>query len=336
LLALDFIICLLLSRRAAIFHTRCKATTVSAFNSFSSSDSKIPQGTELIMSELLVSTTRVCNISAIDIPSIAAALRLMKKEISNASLLLPKIHDASTSLWATIKKSHYVEMSARQEVSALNRSACNLQHNLTLAISEIEERIASLEVILSTEAIIPAILSTPDDLSVAFYIAVNGPDIDWPRAEAVLERFLFIWTEQGERMIDSFIRQNVWDHNNFESNIIKLIKGGDCWRVRKSLKLIQNVVVDCTDLGVNVEVFDSLASMLLHPLRSSAEDAELKWVYLITKNQDSAIDSDISRLINSFLYSRKGRSSIVHNVLNIISAFVFVQMDHNDAYDTFQ
>lgn len=53
----------------------------------------------------------------------------------------------------------------------------------------------SLEIILNRKVIIPAILSTADDMSAAFHIAVNGPEIDWPFAEALLEKFSFLWND---------------------------------------------------------------------------------------------------------------------------------------------
>jgi hypothetical protein len=48
---------------------------------------------------------------------------------------------------------------------------------------------ASLEGILSKKAIIPTTLSTVDDVSTTFHIAVNGPEIDLPFSEMVLESF---------------------------------------------------------------------------------------------------------------------------------------------------
>jgi hypothetical protein len=47
--------------------------------------------------------------------------------------------------------------------------------------------------------------------------------------------------------------------------------------------------------------------------------------YKIVKNQDQAIDYGIARLINSFLYSRQGKSDVVYNTLSIIDAiYIYV------------
>jgi hypothetical protein len=47
----------------------------------------------------------------------------------------------------------------------------------------------SLETALNTKVKIPATLSTSDDILVAFHVAVDCPEIDWPLAETVLDRF---------------------------------------------------------------------------------------------------------------------------------------------------
>jgi hypothetical protein len=150
---------------------------------------------------------------------------------------------------------------------------------------------------------------------------VNGPEIDWPFAEMVLERFLFLWNEE-KAIADSEFRQAVWYGNNFDSNIVILLRGGDCWRVRKSLELIQKIVEGAHNITVYGDFFDSLASILLQPIRSSKEDEERKLVYLIATNQDRSLDFGVSRLIHSFLYSRKGKTDIAFSILKIISAFV--------------
>jgi hypothetical protein len=53
----------------------------------------------------------------------------------------------------------------------------------------------------------------------------------------------------------------------FDSNIARLLRGGDCWRVSKSLELIQNIVGDDYDDFLSnansAEIFDSLASIIL-------------------------------------------------------------------------
>jgi hypothetical protein len=279
------------------------------------------------MSEAISLPARECNGSMIDIPSVAEAMSVVTSEILNASRLLSKIQDATISLEEILLyNSRYVEDSAQHEAAALKQSAHNLECSLELAISEIRERMLSLQVVLNRKAIVPAILSTADDVSVAFHVAVNGPEIDWPLAETVLERFLFLWTEElatvDSIIEDSIFRQNVWCKNNFDSNIARLLQEGDCWRVRKSLELIQNIVGNADHIIISSEIFDSLASILLQPLRSVKEDEARTLVYLIAKSQNRSIDLGISRLIDSFLSSRKGKTSVVCNVLKIIYPFI--------------
>jgi hypothetical protein len=48
------------------------------------------------------------------------------------------------------------------------------------------------------------------------------------------------------------------------------------------------------------------------------------------KNKEREIDRDVSRLINSFLYSRKERRAITYNALRIMHAFID-QLPHNQA-----
>jgi hypothetical protein len=279
------------------------------------------------MVELLSSSTGDCNIHTISIPSISAALSIMTSEILNATLLLPKIQDASISLEEIIRNSNYVDLSAQQEATALKQSAHKLGHKLKFEILEIRMRMVSLEEALSREPIIPTTLSTADDVSAALHIAViNRPKIDWPLAELALERFSILCTE--ELMTDRTFCQNVWSENCFDNSMVNLLMGGDCWRVRKSLGLIQNIVINAHDLTVSAGFFESLASILLQPMLSAVEDDEMKWVSLIAKDQNMALDPGISRLINSFLYSRKGKSSIAYNVLNIIC--VLTDLESND------
>jgi hypothetical protein len=276
------------------------------------------------MSEALI-PTRDCNVLAINIPSITAALSIMSSEIINATLLLPKIRDASMSLEEIIRNSHYVDLSAHHEATALKQSAHNLGQTLELAISQFQKRMASLQEVLSKKSAIPTSLSTADDVSVAFHIAVNRPNIDWHLAEVVLDRFSILCTK--ELTIDRSFCQTVWNINNFENNMVKLLKGGDCWRLKKSLKLIQNIVVSAHDLTVSASFFDSLASVIWD-LRFPADvEEERKWAYLIAKNQDTLTDRYFTdryfpRMINSFLYSQKGKSSTTYNVLKIISALI--------------
>jgi hypothetical protein len=282
------------------------------------------------MPKAILLSARECDLCVLDIPFVNEALTVMTEEIENASELLSKIQDASTLLEKTIQNCHYVDLSAHREAAAVRQSAHNLKSNLELAISDIMERIKSLVVVLDRKLIIPATLSTADDISVALYIAVRGPKIDWPLAELALERFLFLWTEEKEMAHDIFRE----DSNDFDSNLIKLFEGGNCWRVRKSLVIIQKIVDDTHDIPVSVDFFCSLASILLQPLRSFQEDEERKMTYLIIKNQNTAIDNGISRLIDSFLYSRKGKTAIAYNVLQIISS-VIVNQNNDDNIENF-
>jgi hypothetical protein len=65
-------------------------------------------------------------------------------------------------------------------------------------------------------------------------------------------------------------------------------------------------------------------------MRSSLEEEEMKWVHLIAKDQEIAIDHGVLRLINSFLYSRREKNIVVCNTLKIISAFIFTEMSPED------
>jgi hypothetical protein len=276
------------------------------------------------MSVAIVLPTRKCNLSIINLPNVAEALSLMKEEISNVNLLLPEIKNASISLRATLCYSVLIDRTAYNEAAALNESV----HKLDVAMSEIQERIASLESVLNRKATIPASLSqlsNAGDISGVFHIAVNGPVIDWPLAEAVLEIFLDLWIEELEGQHEQnqgLFGKYVWRNNDFCSNLAKLLRGGDCWKVRKSLELIRNTVWDACDFTGNAEMFNSLASIILQPRQFSEVDNEMRWVFLIEKNQEKPINKDITRLINSFLYSREGKNTIVTYVLNIIYGFI--------------
>jgi hypothetical protein len=222
-------------------------------------------------------------IPAINVPSVATAISVLKQEILKASLLLPKIQEASLSLEETVRNSRFVEESTHHEAFALKQSAHNFEHNLKFAIADIQERLASLELILSRNAIIPTTLTTVDDISVAFYIAVNGPVIDWPVAEMVLERCSFLFIEElatvANIIEDTFFAKAIWSAVCFESSMVRLLEEGDCWKLRKLISLISTMVKTDCDLKVSTKILNSLASVLLQPLRSSPEDEEMKWVY---------------------------------------------------------
>jgi hypothetical protein len=215
------------------------------------------------MSKAVAISTRECDFSAIKIPPIAKTLSRMRVEILNASLLLSRIQEVSLSLKETIQKSNFVESDDLREADALVESSFNLK----LVISEIQERMTSLEVSLSRNAIIPDNLSNADDLSVALDIAVNGFIMEWPLAETVLERYLFLKTEELDEWGSDDSSYNVWEMDGFESNFAKLLKAGDCWRVRKSLELFLKMLGDKYDCGFegSTEIFESLASIILQP-----------------------------------------------------------------------
>lgn len=149
----------------------------------------------IILRFRIANPTKECNFSAINIPSIAAALSIMKKQILNASLLLSEMHQASVSLEEIILNTKFVEKSSHFETNVLAGSFLNLE----VAIYEIQERMKSLEVSLSGNAIIPDTLSTVNDISIAFYIAVNSPIIDWSLAETALERCFILGNEDIEK-----------------------------------------------------------------------------------------------------------------------------------------
>lgn len=145
----------------------------------------------ILMSEMMTILSGECYLSVIDIPSIAVRLSGLNKEFLNASLLIPKLQTVSVNLEYLFQKSNFVNF-ASPEAAALRESIYTLECNLEVAVSEIQKRMTSLEVILSRNIIIPPTLSTADDVSVAFHIAVNGPIIDRSFAEMVLERYLFL------------------------------------------------------------------------------------------------------------------------------------------------
>jgi hypothetical protein len=165
-------------------------------------------------------------------------------------------------------------------------------------------------------------------ISIALYIAVNAPVIDWPFAEAVLERYLFLGTEESGTSVNMFLDNGfgeaVWEGNCFKSNLVKLLGGGsDCWRVRKSLELLLIMVGDTCNLSVSVEIFSVLGHIVLKSIRSYRMRADdTKWAFLIAKNQEITVDHGILRLINSYLYSRKAKNTIAYNILKMISAFI--------------
>jgi hypothetical protein len=88
------------------------------------------------MQEAMILAISGSHIAAIDIPSIAAALHVMRAEILNAKQPLRRIQEAAISLKVIIQNWHFVEEIAHHEVSALRQSA----HNFELAGSEMQQR----------------------------------------------------------------------------------------------------------------------------------------------------------------------------------------------------
>jgi hypothetical protein len=61
----------------------------------------------------------------------------------------------------------------------------------------------------------------------------------------------------------------------------------------------------------------------------------MNWIYLIARNQEKTKNHDIPRLINSFLYSRKGETAIVISILDMIKAFIDVEVFNNVNCETY-
>jgi hypothetical protein len=73
-----------------------------------------------------------------------------------------------------------------------------------------------------------------------------------------------------------------------------------------------------SNIAVGPEMFDALASILV----ALPEDDEMNSAYLIAKNREWNIDRGILRLINAFIYSRNGDTTIRLNALEIIHALI--------------
>jgi hypothetical protein len=108
------------------------------------------------------------SVSQKDIPDIKEVLSNVQTEMRRTIEYLQGMQEFAISLEQIIRDSHFAEVMAHHEATALKQSA----YNCELAISDFEERMTSLQVVLSRKAIVPAILSTADDISVAFHIAV--------------------------------------------------------------------------------------------------------------------------------------------------------------------
>jgi hypothetical protein len=164
------------------------------------------------MSEALISTSEECYLPVINIPSIADAMEVMKTSMELASNFDFKLLEASLSLEGRVLNSRFLEEGALIEATAHVALLIRSTLNINFAMNEIQERVASLEEILCRKAVIPDILSTSDDISVAFHIAVTGPEINWPFAEMVLERFAILWIEEL-RTIDNDVENSIFRQN---------------------------------------------------------------------------------------------------------------------------
>jgi hypothetical protein len=99
------------------------------------------------------------------------------------------------------------------------------------------------------------------------------------------------------------------------------------------LELIRNIVWDACDFTGNAEMFNSLASIILQQRQFCEVDNEMRWIFLIEKNQEKPINNDITQLINSFLYSREGKNTNVTYVLSIIYGFICDEDDEGSDYE---
>jgi hypothetical protein len=134
-----------------------------------------------------------------DVASILVALSVMKSEMT--PLTVSRVLDASKSLEKIIVQgSALCDVHTLQEANTLMRSAQKLE----LAISEIQERMISLEATLRNNTLISSTLSvsalsSPDDLAKALEVALNGPGRDWTFAAKIIERFSFLYSERLEQ-----------------------------------------------------------------------------------------------------------------------------------------
>jgi hypothetical protein len=254
------------------------------------------------------------------IPLIDISTTPVKSEMVDANLLISTIKEASLSLKQIAQRSSFIEAIASHDAQNLER-----------LISEIQERARLFEEILNRNAIISAAasidnLANADDVSVAFHFAMSGSEIDWTLAEKVLEKNSSLkdaivrihdedenWDVRYEPVGDYSVY--IWENNNFDINILKLLKEVDYWRLRKSLELIFDVKTQ-RYVTISVDIFDSLALVLL------AED-ERNWIYLIAKNKENGIDSGILRLVNAFIYSPE-------LILRIVEIMQYFTEGHNE------
>jgi hypothetical protein len=172
----------------------------------------------------------------------------MQLEMSNSFSLVNEVQRVSTSLDIDLKRIERFFFAKQAEKTSSE------SRKLKEIVSEIREKMILLENLARRNTrFTPSSsiddLCIADHMSAAFYLAVNGHEIDWNSAEKVLERFISLtysmmyesndigpsqdsYEEARQFMID------VWGNNNFESNVIKLLQAADCWKLKKFLELI--------------------------------------------------------------------------------------------------
>jgi hypothetical protein len=252
-------------------------------------------------------TSNVYSLSAIDIPSIASAMRVMNSELSSASLALNRMQTASTNLQEAIRNASL--LTSRHEIADSFQISNQI---FSVAMSEIQENMTLLQEKLIKNSVTTETLSTPDDIVVAIHVAVNGPIINYRLAEMALHRFKSFW----EIVIVGHNQENkirfpeaVWT-DNFMGNITKLFKLSENTEIFNFIRLI-NILTLEDSLGCSAGLFEALSLVLLQQIALPvSENVHRNWAYLISKNRLLNIDHGIARLVNSFLYSsRKQRIS---------------------------
>jgi hypothetical protein len=249
------------------------------------------------MSEGLMScreTSNVYSLSAIDIPSIASAMRVMISELSSASLALIRMQTASTNLEEAIRNASL--LTSRQEIVDSFQISNQI---FSVAVSELQEKMTFFQEKLSKNTVTPETLSTADDTIVAIHVAVNGPVINYRLAEITLHRFECIWYEEIKALENNRKNRNkfpqaVWT-DNFLGNITKLFKLSENTEIFNFIRLIKNL----TDVSLecNTGLFDALSLVLLQQIALPvSENVHRNWAYLISKNRQVNIDHMIMGL----------------------------------------
>jgi hypothetical protein len=264
-------------------------------------------------------TSNVYSLSAIDIPSIASAMRVMNSELSSASLALIRMQTASTNLEEAIRNASL--LTSRHEIADSFQISNQI---FSVAMSELQEKMTFFQEKLSKNTVTPETLSTADDMIVAIHVAVNGPVINYRLAEMTLHRFECIWYEEMKALEHNRKNRNkfpqaVWT-DNFLGNITKLFKLSENTEIFNFIRLIKDLTDSETCLECSTGLFDALSLVLLQQIALPvSENVHRNWAYLISKNRQVNIDHGIARLVNSFLYS--SREKRIFETLQIIGHF---------------